>query len=199
MSNLTSMSATPSDRALWSRRQALLALPGDPRGVGRCCGHMAPDRHGRAVGFQEPLLPDAALSRRSARPRRAALVEPLPLQRPPFRRRSAIAALHADDGALRLARAAALDAALRRGRLRPSPARRARLRAALPAARMGARRAPSSRRWSSCSAARRPPASSIPVSSSATAYSRLPSGFSKRPSNGAPTGSASCSPSPPPS
>ena len=50
---------------------------------------VAPHRQRRAVGFEEPLLSHAALSRRGARARRAAALEPLSFQRPSVRRRSA--------------------------------------------------------------------------------------------------------------
>ncbi len=88
------------------------------------------------MGFQEPVLPHAPLSRRRPRPWGIAAVEPLPLRRSPVRGRSAVAPLHPDDGALRLAGARAVDAALRPRGLRPLPAGGARPGAAVPAARL---------------------------------------------------------------
>ena len=132
-----------------------------PRRLGARRGRLAPHGLGRALGFQEPVLPVPALSRHRVGARRTAAVEPVPFQRPSRGCRSAIASLHADDAAFRLARAPALHGTLRCGDFRPpatgrSPSCRS-LRAA--AGILQARSPPPS---SSCSAAPRRPGCSIP-------------------------------------
>ena len=109
---------------------------GRPAVLGGGGPRLAAHRQRRALGFQEPLLPDAALSRHRPGARRAAALEPLPLQRPPFRRRPAIAPVHADHAALRLGGPLAVDAALRPRGLRPPPARGARDDHAVPPPRL---------------------------------------------------------------